>query len=286
MPRGFGVLVGSAAALFIAFMPKALAQVELVNGFVTSSALGPHSPRDESGYYGCYIVTLEGGATYSLRMRSEAFDTFVELTPDRACQGDALVHDDDGGEGTNSLLVFIAPSSGVFGVRARGFMRDAEGQYDIALGQGTKWGDPRVREAEDTDDYCLLFSCDGASEPEAPSQTEVEVCNDSGIAVMVAVSSVDVGDTRFRDHGWYSVPVAGCRVVATTDNAFFYLYAEATGGHAWRWEGSHGQCVIYPGPYSQYSARSSQCGPGMTWRGFHRHEQTNFGRFTWRLGPG
>lgn len=50
--------------------------------------------------------------------------------------GTALVSDDDGGEGLNSWLEFVAPAEGAYYVEARGFTEDAVGRYAVSVTPG------------------------------------------------------------------------------------------------------------------------------------------------------
>jgi hypothetical protein len=50
--------------------------------------------------------------------------------------GAALVSDDDGGEGLNAWLEFIAPAAGSYFIEARGFAEDAEGRYALSVTAG------------------------------------------------------------------------------------------------------------------------------------------------------
>lgn len=91
-------------------------------------------PRDdENRGFDAYRFRGEMGNRVQLIMRSGDFDTYLQIgSPD----GDfyALASDDDGlGEGTDSRLNYILPSTGEFVVRASPLNADADGLYSLEL---------------------------------------------------------------------------------------------------------------------------------------------------------
>lgn len=114
---------------------------------------------------------------------------------------------------------------------------------------------------------------------------DLKVCNRSGRPATVAVSYVQVGESRFMNRGWYDVADGACRDLVTTDNENFYFYADATDGSGRNWQGSHGLCVEYPGPYTFYSTGSSSCGSGQELRNFSAFRADEPGNWTWTLNP-
>lgn len=60
-------------------------------------------------------------------------DPYVAI---RGADGAELAADDDGGDGLNAWLEFVAPSAGAYYVEARGFSEDAVGRYAVSLVPG------------------------------------------------------------------------------------------------------------------------------------------------------
>jgi hypothetical protein len=73
----------------------------------------------------------EAGDRVSIRMRSNDFDTYLELWgPDLK----RLTHSDDDGEGTNSFIEIVTlPLSGTYNIVARGFSAGETGDYSLSL---------------------------------------------------------------------------------------------------------------------------------------------------------
>lgn len=113
---------------------------------------------------------------------------------------------------------------------------------------------------------------------------DLRVCNNSGRDATVAVSYVQVGETRFINRGWYDVANGQCENIVSTDNANFYFYADATDGSGRNWQGSHTLCVEYPGPYTFYSA-GTECGGHQELRSFVPFTAQEGGTWTWTLDP-
>lgn len=120
---------------------------------------------------------------------------------------------------------------------------------------------------------------------EAAATIDLKVCNYSGRSATVAVSYVQVGESRFMNRGWYDVANGACRDLVTTDNANFYFYADATDGSGRSWKGTHTLCVEYPGPYTFYSTGGSECATGQDTRDFSPFHADEPGSWTWTLDP-
>lgn len=127
------------------------------------------------------------------------------------------------------------------------------------------------------------------SKPDASGKVantvDLRVCNHSGRNATVAVSYVEVGQTRFINRGWYDVAAGACTELVSTDNANFYFYADATDGSGRNWQGSHTLCVEYPGPYVFHSNGSSECDAGQELRNFSAFSADDYGPWTWNLDP-
>jgi hypothetical protein len=94
----------------------------LVNGMaMIESRLTQDDPVDAAGRkHRCQVHTIKmvAGRTYTIDMMSNEFDTFLRLIDS---QSKKLAEDDDGGEGTNSRIVFTAQTSGDYRIIATTF---------------------------------------------------------------------------------------------------------------------------------------------------------------------
>lgn len=115
----------------------------------------------------------------------------------------------------------------------------------------------------------------------------LEVCNESGRGSTVAVTYQEVGSSVFTTRGWFNVANGECSEIATTDNKYFYFYADATDGSGRWWGSSHTLCVEYPGPFRFDSNGGGDCPSYMEDREFDAlsFEGENGGTYTWRLRP-
>lgn len=114
---------------------------------------------------------------------------------------------------------------------------------------------------------------------------DLKVCNSSGRNATVAVSYVEVGTSRFINRGWYDVNNGVCIDLVSTDNANFYMYADATDGSNKSWSGNHALCVEYPGPYTFWSTGSDYCDADQELRNFVPMHAERTGDYTWTLDP-
>lgn len=119
----------------------------------------------------------------------------------------------------------------------------------------------------------------------ARSSLDLHVCNRSGRDATVAVSYVEIGSGQFINRGWFDVVDGACTPVATTDNANFYMYADATDGSGRTWQGNHALCVEYPGPYNFLSTGTATCDLGQETRNFVPMHADEPGSYTWNLDP-
>jgi uncharacterized membrane protein len=118
-----------------------------------------------------------------------------------------------------------------------------------------------------------------------PNTVDIQVCNRSGRDATVAVSYVEAGSGAFVNRGWYDVLNGACAQLASTDNANFYVYADATDGSGRSWQGDHVLCVEYPGPYTFPSTGSTTCEYGQETRKFVPIHADGPGPYTWNLDP-
>jgi hypothetical protein len=106
----------------------------LAYGRTIQGEINDGDPRDDDNRgFDAFRISGREGNRIQLIMRSGDFDTFLQIgSPD----GDfyALASDDDGlGEGTDSRLNYILPSTGDFIVRAGPLFSDADGLYSLEL---------------------------------------------------------------------------------------------------------------------------------------------------------
>ncbi len=107
---------------------------DLAFGATVQGEIDEGDPRDEENRgFDAYRFTGEAGNRIQAIMRSGDFDSYLQVgSPEGEFY--ALASDDDGlGEGTDSRLNFILPSSGEFILRALPLFGDAEGLYSLEL---------------------------------------------------------------------------------------------------------------------------------------------------------
>lgn len=114
---------------------------------------------------------------------------------------------------------------------------------------------------------------------------DIQVCNESGRNASVAVSYVEVGSGQFINRGWYEVYNGNCTSIVSTDNANFYMYADATDGSGRSWSGHHALCVEYPGPYTFWSTGGEYCDDHQEVKNFVPMTADHVGVYTWTLDP-
>lgn len=106
----------------------------LAYGRTIQGEINDGDPRDDDNRgFDAFRISGREGNRIQLIMRSGDFDTFLQIG---SPEGDfyALASDDDGlGEGTDSRLNYILPSTGDFIVRAGPLFSDADGLYSLEL---------------------------------------------------------------------------------------------------------------------------------------------------------
>ena len=106
---------------------------------------------EDNTYYDDYLIQLRQGQRLEVRMRSDAFDTFVGVGPwGDGDFTDILAMDDDGeGEGsTNSLLVVTVPQNGEYVIRANALNEGGMGAYTLSVTELPPAAAPSVRPIE------------------------------------------------------------------------------------------------------------------------------------------
>jgi len=124
------------AALVLAAGPALAQSVRpLAVGATVEGSIGDGdlTAVEDSYRYDDYAVTARAGQRLEAVLRSEAFDTYLEVfPPDETAE--ALAMDDDGlGEGTNSRLRFTPPEAGTYILRARPLSGLDGGAYTLSL---------------------------------------------------------------------------------------------------------------------------------------------------------
>lgn len=129
--------IALAAALAAIMSPAAMAQTPLSLDGAVQGELTRESERVTTNDYflDSYTVSGTAGDRIAIAMRSDDFDTLIEIGQMYEDEFQQMFTDDDGGDGLNSRLVFTFPESGTFTVRARTFGADATGNYTIEVSE-------------------------------------------------------------------------------------------------------------------------------------------------------
>ena len=130
-------------------------------------------------YYESYSIRLEQGRTYLVSLRSQEFDTMVELI---GPGGVRLTFADDiehfgGFVDSDSELYFVAGQTGVYSLRVRGY-DDAElGRYSLSVRGcgGQRLSDGQTVQGTLTTARCLLREWFASEEPGGVTYTEFYV---------------------------------------------------------------------------------------------------------------
>ncbi|KPF83305.1 peptidase [Brevundimonas sp. AAP58] len=108
--------------------------IPLAYGSTIEGEISDSDPRDDDNRgFDAFRISGREGNRIQVIMRSGDFDTFLQIG---GSEGDfyALASDDDGlGEGTDSRLNYILPSTGDFILRAGPLFTDADGLYSLEL---------------------------------------------------------------------------------------------------------------------------------------------------------
>lgn len=100
-----------------------------------SGRLGQDSPvSDDDAPYALYTYRGAAGSRIWIALNAENFDAFLAVGP-RAAPGcdDECRTDDDGGEGSNSRLLYILPEDGTIEIRASALRASSGGDYDLII---------------------------------------------------------------------------------------------------------------------------------------------------------
>ncbi|MDQ8028183.1 MAG: PPC domain-containing protein [Brevundimonas sp.] len=112
--------------------PTPLAPGDQIEGEI---AEGDATAPDDAYRYDSFAITAVAGQRFEVIMRSEAFDSYLQVQKQGEDEdGEPLASDDDGlGEGLHSRLRFTAPSDGVYVLRARPISGLDGGAYSLSL---------------------------------------------------------------------------------------------------------------------------------------------------------
>lgn len=111
--------------------PQAVRAGQTVNGRLTDQDA---VLENEEIHYDLYTVQGRAGQRLVVEMRSDSFDTYLDLGRMEDGAWRSLRTDDDGlGDGTNSRLRYTLTEAGEYRVRARSFTEGATGPYTLVV---------------------------------------------------------------------------------------------------------------------------------------------------------
>ena len=95
----------------------------------------PRDPLRKKNYAEVFEFKMEEGKGYRIDLESKDFDAWLRLeNPD----GKNVAFDDDGGEGTNSRIVFKAPKEGTYKIFASALEPDKGGEFLLRVSAASK----------------------------------------------------------------------------------------------------------------------------------------------------
>jgi hypothetical protein len=102
---------------------------------VTDGNLTAANPVNPAGvrpgcHYELHTVRLVAGTTYTIDLRSNAFDAYLVLADDA---GLVLAEDDDSGGGLDARIVWRARYTGAYRIYATTYARGAQGAYRLSV---------------------------------------------------------------------------------------------------------------------------------------------------------
>jgi hypothetical protein len=103
-------------------------------GQTVQGTLGAEDPSFvEHGRFRVYRFEATAGETYTLALRSTAFDPYLFIAWSVGGLTEVLASNDDAGEGTDARLRWRAPASGVYLVVAQSLVSDGMGAYALSV---------------------------------------------------------------------------------------------------------------------------------------------------------
>ena len=88
---------------------------------------------DDSTRYDNWLYEGTAGELIDVRLKSEAFDSYLFIRPIQPEQASVLGDDDDSGNGTNAYLQVKLPQSGTYAIVVNSFMPSEGGAYTLTL---------------------------------------------------------------------------------------------------------------------------------------------------------
>lgn len=117
----------------LAFGAPAAAQSALTVGQPVDGVFGKSSPRLSDGSpYACYTLQTVRGRSYTVDLRSSAFDAYLGAGPGAGCNEDDSLTDDDGAGGTDSRVTIPGDGS-VWHIRANTLQPRESGPYRLTV---------------------------------------------------------------------------------------------------------------------------------------------------------
>jgi len=108
---------------------------ETVEGELTAS----DGVSDGGARADAYSFTATAGQRIDVTLKSEAFDTYLELYDP---SGESIDQDDDGADGTNSRMVATLAEAGTYRIEVRAVSGDATGAYTLAVAEAEPEPEP------------------------------------------------------------------------------------------------------------------------------------------------
>jgi hypothetical protein len=103
------------------------------NQEVTGTLNDEDPTGDDDSFYDYWTYQGKAGDRLRITMSSDAFDTFVSIGTVDGNSFNELAGNDDGPEGTNSVLEFTLPNDGTFVIRAKALSGENEGAYRLKV---------------------------------------------------------------------------------------------------------------------------------------------------------
>jgi hypothetical protein len=103
------------------------------NQEVTGTLSDEDPSGDDNSFYDYWTYQGKAGDRLRITMSSDAFDTFVSIGTADGSSYNELAGNDDGPDGTNSLLEFTLPNDGVYTIRAKALSGESEGAYRLKV---------------------------------------------------------------------------------------------------------------------------------------------------------
>jgi hypothetical protein len=118
--------------------PRAPRPAGIRLGQTVDGALRRGDPETDDGLpYDAWSFRAREGERFAVALDSESFDPVVRVgRMDGPAFVELAMNDDGADAGLNSRLVFTAPASGTYVIRATPFGEDSEGDYSLTLSEG------------------------------------------------------------------------------------------------------------------------------------------------------